>query len=50
LIAPTAIAMVLFLSEGIWLRRKTQSENNRKKRNPTKTQANAPNVAGEVHE
>ena len=26
LMAPTAIAMVLFLSEGIWLRRKTQSE------------------------
>jgi hypothetical protein len=36
--APTTIAMVLFLSEGIWLRRKTQSENNRKKRNPAKTQ------------
>jgi hypothetical protein len=30
LMTPTAIAMVLFLSEGIWLRRKTQGENNRK--------------------
>ncbi len=39
LMAPTAIAMVLFLSEGIWLRRKTQSENNRKKRTPEKNRA-----------
>ena len=45
LITPTAIAMVLFLSEGMWLRRKTQSENNRKKHTPEKTQALA-----EAHE
>ncbi len=31
LMAPTAIAMLLFLSEGIWLRRKTQHENSKKK-------------------
>jgi hypothetical protein len=31
LMAPTAIAMVLFLSEGIWLQKRTQHENSRKK-------------------
>lgn len=31
LIAPTAIATVLFLSEGIWLRKKTQSDSIKKK-------------------
>ena len=31
LMAPTAIATVLFLSEGIWLRRKTQNEGTKKK-------------------
>ena len=30
LMAPTALAMVLFLSEGIWLRRKTQNETTKK--------------------
>jgi hypothetical protein len=30
LVAPTAIATVLFLSEGMWLRRKTQSEGKKK--------------------
>ena len=31
LMGPTAIAMVLFLSEGMWLRKKTQNDNNKKK-------------------
>ncbi|MFB3889267.1 MAG: hypothetical protein ACE14S_07225 [Candidatus Bathyarchaeia archaeon] len=31
LISPTAIATVLFLVEGVWLRRKTRMENGRKK-------------------
>jgi len=31
LMAPTVIAMVLFLSEGIWLRRKTRHESTKKK-------------------
>lgn len=31
LIAPTAIAMVLFLSEGMWLRKRTQNEGTKKK-------------------
>jgi hypothetical protein len=31
LISPTAIATVLFLGEGIWLRKKTRTENVRKK-------------------
>jgi hypothetical protein len=31
LIAPTAIAMILFLSEGMWLRKKTQNDRNKKK-------------------
>ncbi len=39
LIAPTAIAMVLFLGEGIWLRRKTQSDSNKKKSAPEKSHA-----------
>ncbi|MGD6852621.1 MAG: hypothetical protein ACQCN6_11230 [Candidatus Bathyarchaeia archaeon] len=39
LLAPTAIATVLFLGEGIWLRRKTQSDSNKKKPASEKTQA-----------
>jgi hypothetical protein len=31
LIAPTAIAMLLFLTEGMWLRKKTRNENGKKK-------------------
>lgn len=31
LISPTAIATVLFLAEGLWLRKKTRTENGRKK-------------------
>lgn len=31
LISPTAIATVLFLAEGMWLRKKTRTENGRKK-------------------
>jgi hypothetical protein len=31
LMAPTAIATVLFLSEGLWLRKKTQHDNSKKK-------------------
>jgi hypothetical protein len=36
LISPTAIATVLFLGEGIWLRKKTRTENNRRKPQATK--------------
>jgi hypothetical protein len=32
LISPTAIATVLFLAEGLWLRKKTRTENSRKNR------------------
>lgn len=32
LISPTAIATVLFLAEGMWLRKKTRAENSRKNR------------------
>ncbi len=31
LMTPTAMAMVLFLSEGIWLKRKNKNENGHKK-------------------
>lgn len=39
LMAPTAIAMVLFLSEGMWLRKKTQNESTKKKPAVEKPQA-----------
>ncbi len=39
LLAPTAIAMVLFLGEGMWLRKKTQNDNGKKKSATEKQQA-----------
>ncbi|MCW4018548.1 MAG: hypothetical protein NWF00_07730 [Candidatus Bathyarchaeota archaeon] len=36
LVSPTAIATVLFLGEGIWLRKKTRTENGRRKPQATK--------------
>jgi hypothetical protein len=39
LMAPTAIAMLLFLGEGMWLRKKTQNENFKKKIVVEKTQS-----------
>jgi hypothetical protein len=36
LISPTAIATVLFLAEGMWLRKKTHTENGRKRQKTTK--------------
>jgi hypothetical protein len=36
LVSPTAIATVLFLGEGLWLRKKTRTENSRRKPQATK--------------
>ncbi|MCW4006498.1 MAG: hypothetical protein NWF04_07915 [Candidatus Bathyarchaeota archaeon] len=36
LISPTAMATALFLGEGMWLRKKTRTETNRRKHNQTK--------------